>query len=80
MTAMAVQKRSDVYRRMSLGVAANIYGASSRRPSLLTHPTLDQMHQFGLTGMARALAELEANPRSADLSASIGTGGRHQSE
>ena len=47
---------------MSLGIAANIYGASSRRPSLLTHPTLDQMHQLGLTDMARALAKLEANP------------------
>jgi len=34
---------------------------------LLTHPTLDQMHQLGLAGMARAFAELEANPQSADL-------------
>ena len=35
---------------------------------MLTHPTLDQMHQLGLAGMARAFAELEANPRCADLS------------
>jgi hypothetical protein len=35
---------------------------------LLTHPTLDQMHQLGLAGMARAFAELQANPQSADLS------------
>jgi DNA replication protein DnaC len=35
---------------------------------LLTHPTLDQMHQLGLAGMARAFAELEANPQCADLS------------
>jgi DNA replication protein DnaC len=35
---------------------------------VLTHPTIDQMHQLGLAGMARAFAELEANPQSADLS------------
>jgi IstB-like ATP binding protein len=35
---------------------------------LPTHPTLDQMHQLGLAGMARAFAELAANPQSADLS------------
>ena len=35
---------------------------------MLTHPTLDQMHQLGLAGMARALAERQANPQSADLS------------
>ena len=35
---------------------------------MLTHPTLDQMHQLGLAGMARAFAELEANPQSAELS------------
>jgi len=35
---------------------------------LLTHPTLDQMHQLGLAGMARAFAERQANPQSADLS------------
>jgi len=34
----------------------------------LTHPTLDQMHQLGLAGMARAFTELEANPENADLS------------
>ena len=35
---------------------------------MLIHPTLDQMHQLGLAGMARAFTELEANPQSADLS------------
>ena len=35
---------------------------------MLTHPTIDQMHQLGLAGMARAFAELEANPQSDDLS------------
>ena len=35
---------------------------------MLTHPTLDQTHQLGLAGMARAFTELEANPQSADLS------------
>jgi DNA replication protein DnaC len=35
---------------------------------VLTHPTLDQMHQLGLAGMARAFTELEANPQTADLS------------
>ena len=35
---------------------------------MLIHPTLDQMHQLGLAGMARAFAELEANPQSAELS------------
>ena len=34
---------------------------------MLTHPTLDQLHQLGLAGMARASAELEANPTSAEL-------------
>ena len=29
---------------------------------MLTHPTLDQMHQLGLAGMARAFAERQANP------------------
>ena len=32
------------------------------------HPTLDQLHQLGLAGMARAFVELEANPTSAALS------------
>ena len=35
---------------------------------MLTHPTIDQMHQLGLAGMARAFAELKADPQSADLS------------
>jgi DNA replication protein DnaC len=35
---------------------------------LLIHPTLDQLHQLGLTGMARAFTELETNPQSAELS------------
>jgi IstB-like ATP binding protein len=37
---------------------------------VLIHPTLDQMHQLGRAGMARAFTELEANPQSADLSIS----------
>src|SRR6185437_13171299 len=39
-----------------------------RRMALFTHPTIDQLHQLGLAGMARAFAELEANPESAALS------------
>ena len=35
---------------------------------MLIHPTLDQLHQLGLAGMARAFTELEANPQSAELS------------
>jgi DNA replication protein DnaC len=35
---------------------------------VLTHPTLDQLQQLGLQGMARAFAELEASPNSAELS------------
>jgi DNA replication protein DnaC len=35
---------------------------------LLTHPTLDQLQQLGLAGMARAFAELEANPSTRELS------------
>jgi hypothetical protein len=35
---------------------------------VLTHPTLDQLQQLGLPGMARAFTELEANPSSAELS------------
>src|SRR5436305_2845360 len=38
-----------------------------RRMALFTHPTLDQLHQLGLAGMARAFIELEANPTSAEL-------------
>jgi DNA replication protein DnaC len=34
---------------------------------LLTHPTIEQLHQLGLKGMARAFAELDANPTSAEL-------------
>ena len=35
---------------------------------VLTHPTVEQLHQLGLAGMARAFAERQANPQSADLS------------
>jgi hypothetical protein len=35
---------------------------------LLTHPTLDQLSQLGLTGMAQAFAELEASGEAATLS------------
>jgi DNA replication protein DnaC len=34
---------------------------------MLTHPTLDQLHQLGLAGMARAFEELTANPRGGEL-------------
>ena len=35
---------------------------------MLTHATIEQMHQLELAGMARVLLELEANPQSAELS------------
>ena len=35
---------------------------------MLTHPTLDQLQQLGLAGMAKAFAELVANPSSVELS------------
>jgi hypothetical protein len=35
---------------------------------MLTHPTVEQLHQLGLAGMARAFAEFETNPTSAALS------------
>jgi DNA replication protein DnaC len=35
---------------------------------LLTHPTLDQLHQLGLAGMARAFAELHADAQAVELS------------
>lgn len=35
---------------------------------MLNHPTLDQIHQLGLAGMARAFTELDANPEAAGLS------------
>ena len=34
---------------------------------MLTHPTLDQLRQLGLAGMARAFEELAANTRGAEL-------------
>lgn len=34
----------------------------TRRSLMLNHPTLDQIHQLGLAGMARAFTELHANP------------------
>ena len=35
---------------------------------MLTHPTLDQLGQLGLPGMAQAFAELQASGEAADLS------------
>lgn len=35
---------------------------------MLSHPTLDQLHQLGLTGMARAFAELQTAANATDLS------------
>jgi len=34
---------------------------------LLTHPTLDQLHQLGLAGMASAFAELQAAPQTVEM-------------
>jgi DNA replication protein DnaC len=34
---------------------------------VLTHPTLDQLHQLGLAGMASAFIEVQADPRAAEL-------------
>lgn len=34
---------------------------------MLTHPTLEQMHDLGLRGMARAFQELQANPEAGEL-------------
>ena len=34
---------------------------------MLTHPTLDQLRQLGLAGMARAFEELAASPRGGEL-------------
>ena len=34
---------------------------------MLSHPTLDQLHQLGLAGMAQALAETEADSEAAQL-------------
>ena len=34
---------------------------------MLTHPTLEQLRQLGLAGMARAFEELAASPRGAEL-------------
>ena len=34
---------------------------------MLTHPTLDQLRQLGLAGMARAFEELTATPSGAEL-------------
>jgi len=39
-----------------------------RRTELLTHPTLDQLNQLALPGMAQAFAELEAAGDAATLS------------
>jgi DNA replication protein DnaC len=38
-----------------------------RRNALLAHPTLDQLRQLGLAGMARAFEELAATPSGAEL-------------
>jgi DNA replication protein DnaC len=38
-----------------------------RRNPVLTHPTLDQLRQLGLAGMARAYEELTTNPRGGEL-------------
>jgi DNA replication protein DnaC len=35
---------------------------------MLIHPTIERMHQLGLTGMADAFTELQDNPQAAELS------------
>lgn len=35
---------------------------------MLLHPTIERMHQLGLTGMAEAFTELQDNPQAAELS------------
>jgi DNA replication protein DnaC len=35
---------------------------------MLIHPTIERMHQLGLTGMADAFAELQDNPQAVELS------------
>jgi hypothetical protein len=35
---------------------------------LLTHPTLDLLHQLGLNGMAKAFGEIEASDEATTLS------------
>lgn len=35
---------------------------------MLTHPTLDLLHQLGLAGMAKAFSEIEASAEAATLS------------
>ena len=35
---------------------------------MLTHPTLDLLHQLGLAGMAKAFGEIEASGEAAALS------------
>ena len=34
---------------------------------MLTHPTLEQLHQLGLAGMAKAFAEIETSAEAAQL-------------
>ncbi len=34
---------------------------------MLTHPTLDRLHELGLAGMAKAFAEIEASDEAASL-------------
>jgi pyruvate/2-oxoglutarate dehydrogenase complex dihydrolipoamide acyltransferase (E2) component len=34
---------------------------------MLTHPTLGQLHQLGLAGMARAFEDLAANAQGGEL-------------
>jgi hypothetical protein len=40
---------------------------TNRRPSLLTHPTLDLLCQLGLNGMAKAFGEIEASSEATTL-------------
>src|SRR5207245_2459681 len=53
-------------RRSSIPISA-ARATTNRRPTLLTHPTLDLLHQLGLNGMAKAFAEIEASAEATTL-------------
>jgi hypothetical protein len=59
-----VAERLEAACDLGLDIGARSYGSIQ---SILKHG-FDHLHQLGLAGMARAFAELEANPTSAALS------------
>src|SRR5947208_6263698 len=52
--------------RSSTPIAAD-RASTPEENAVLTHPTLDQLSQLGLSGMAQAFAELEASDETATL-------------